>query len=193
LMITAYYGLEALLLQKDPLRYGNAHPSIVPYGVFEAEDGPMVIAVGNNAQFERFCTKVIEREDLATDPRFKTNLGRGAHRDELIPQLLTGIRQRPRKLLLARMAEAGIPCGEVLGLLEALTSERAVRGGLITEQPHPEGGSQHVMAAPYRLDGVRMPIRHAPPVLGEGTHEVLTHLLGLTADDLAALKTKGVI
>jgi crotonobetainyl-CoA:carnitine CoA-transferase CaiB-like acyl-CoA transferase len=193
LMITAYYGLEALLLQKDPQRFGNAHPSIVPYGVFEAEDGPMVIAVGNNAQFERFCTKVIEREDLATDPRFKTNLGRGAHRDELIPQLLTGIRQRPRKLLLARMAEAGIPCGEVLGLLEALTSERAVRGGLITEQPHPEGGSQHVMAAPYRLDGVRMPIRHAPPVLGEGTHEVLTHLLGLTADDLAALKTKGVI
>jgi crotonobetainyl-CoA:carnitine CoA-transferase CaiB-like acyl-CoA transferase len=193
LMITAYYGLEALLLQKDPQRFGNAHPSIVPYGVFEAEDGPMVIAVGNNAQFERFCAKVIEREDLATDPRFKTNLGRGAHRDELIPQLLTGIRQRPRKLLLARMAEAGIPCGEVLGLLEALTSERAVRGGLITEQPHPEGGSQHVMAAPYRLDGERMPIRHSPPVLGEGTHDVLTHLLGLTADDLAAFKAKGVI
>jgi crotonobetainyl-CoA:carnitine CoA-transferase CaiB-like acyl-CoA transferase len=64
---------------------------------------------------------------------------------------------------------------------------------LITEQALSEGGKQHVMAPPYRLDGERLPIRHAPPVLGEGTHEVLTHLLGLTADDLAALKAKGVI
>ncbi|MGH6638677.1 MAG: CaiB/BaiF CoA transferase family protein, partial [Polaromonas sp.] len=65
LMITAYYGLEALLMGEDPPRYGNAHPSIVPYGVFDAEDGPLVITVGNNAQFARFCTEVIARPDLA--------------------------------------------------------------------------------------------------------------------------------
>jgi crotonobetainyl-CoA:carnitine CoA-transferase CaiB-like acyl-CoA transferase len=193
LMITAYYGLEALLMQKDPQRFGNAHPSIVPYGVFDAKDGPVVIAVGNNAQFERFCASVIDRPDLASDERFKTNLGRGAHRDELIPQLLSGIAERPRKLLLERLAEAGIPCGEVLTLMEALNSERAVRGGLVTQQPHPEGGSAHVMAPPYRMDGERLAIRRAPPVLGEGTSDVLSSMLSLSPERLAELKAKGVI
>ena len=193
LMITAYYGLEALLLQKDPPRYGNAHPSIVPYGVFEAEDGPLVVAVGNNAQFERFCRLVIERPDLADDERFKNNLGRGANREVLVPQLLSEMRKRKRAELLERLAAAGIPCGEVLGLHEALTSERALQAGLVTTQPHPEVGSTHVLAPPYRLDGERLPIRHAPPVLGEGTSQVLESMLGLSADALAQLKTKGVI
>ena len=193
LMITAYYGLEALLLQKDPPRYGNAHPSIVPYGVFEAEDGPLVVAVGNNAQFERFCRLVIERPDLADDERFKNNLGRGANREVLVPQLLSEMRKRKRAELLERLAAAGIPCGEVLGLHEALTSERALQAGLVTTQPHPEVGSTHVLAPPYRLDGERLPIRHAPPVLGEGTSQVLESMLGLSAAALAQLKTKGVI
>ena len=86
LMITAYYGLEALLMGRDPPRWGNAHPSIIPYGVFDAEDGPLVIAVGNNAQFARFSRDVIERPDLADDERFKTNLGRGANREALVSQ-----------------------------------------------------------------------------------------------------------
>ena len=74
LMITSYYGLEALIMGEDPPRYGNAHPSIVPYGVFDAADGPLVITVGNNSQFARFCREVIERPDLAEDDRFKTNI-----------------------------------------------------------------------------------------------------------------------
>jgi crotonobetainyl-CoA:carnitine CoA-transferase CaiB-like acyl-CoA transferase len=193
LMITAYYGLEALLLQKDPPRYGNAHPSIVPYGVFDAADGPVVITVGNNAQFERFCREVIERPDLADDERFKTNLGRGSHRDVLVPEILREVRARPRQTLLQRLAVAGIPCGEVLGLLEALTSERAVRGGLVTEQAHPVAGSTHVLAPPYRLDGTRMPVRHAPPELGEGTRDVLSGLLGLDDARLAELRALGVV
>ena len=193
LMITAYYGLEALLLQKDPPRYGNAHPSIVPYGVFDAADGPVVITVGNNAQFERFCREVIERPDLADDERFKTNLGRGTNRDVLVPEILREVRARPRQTLLQRLGAAGIPCGEVLGLLEALTSERAARGGLVTEQPHPVAGSTHVLAPPYRLDGERMPVRRAPPELGEGTREVLSGLLGLGDARLAELRALGVV
>jgi crotonobetainyl-CoA:carnitine CoA-transferase CaiB-like acyl-CoA transferase len=193
LMITAYYGLEALLLQADPPRYGNAHPSIVPYGVFEAADGPLVITVGNNAQFERFAREVIERSDIADDERFKSNLGRGRHRDYLVPELLREIRQRPRRLLLERLAASGIPCGEVLGLLEALKSERAVRGGLVTEQAHPVAGSTHVLAPPYRLDGERLPVRRAPPTLGEATEEVLGALLGLSPQEVAALHERGVV
>lgn len=193
LMITAYYGLEAMLMQKDPPRYGNAHPSIVPYGVFNAEDGPLVITVGNNAQFERFCRDVIDRPDLAEDERFKTNLGRGANREALMSEILRELGCRSRQLLLQRLKAAGIPCGEVLGLYEALTSERAVRGGLVTAQPHPVAGSTHVMAPPYRLDGERLPVRRAPPELGEGTREVLSSLLGLGDERLAELKVLGVL
>ena len=135
LMISAYYGLEALLMQKDPPRYGNAHPSIVPYGVFDAQDGPLIIAVGNNAQFERFCTDVIDRPDLAADERYKTNLVRGQNRDTLVPELLREL-GAPARAAAAAAGAVGIPCGEVLGLLEALTSPRAASAGLVTQQPH---------------------------------------------------------
>ena len=193
IMVTSYCGLEALVMQEDPPRYGNAHPSIVPYGVFEAADGPLVITVGNNAQFERFCREVIERNDLATDPRFKTGLGRRDNRAALVPEILRELKARPRGLLLQRLVAAGVPCGEVLGLLEALTSERVQRGGLVTQQPHPVAGSTPVLAPPYRLDGERMPVRWPPPVLGEGTNEVLTDLLGLAPARLADLRARGVL
>jgi crotonobetainyl-CoA:carnitine CoA-transferase CaiB-like acyl-CoA transferase len=193
IMVTSYCGLEALVMQEDPPRYGNAHPSIVPYGVFEAADGPLVITVGNNAQFERFCREVIERNDLATDPRFKTGLGRRDNRAALVPEILRELKARPRGLLLQRLVAAGVPCGEVLGLLEALTSERVQRGGLVTQQPHPVAGNTPVLAPPYRLDGERMPVRWPPPVLGEGTNEVLTDLLGLAPERLADLRARGVL
>ncbi len=193
LMITAYYGLDALLLQVDPPRYGNDHPSIVPYGVFDAADGQLVITVGNNAQFERFCREVIDRPDLADDERFKTNLGRGTKRKVLAPQIAQELKRRPRLDLLKRLAAAGIPCGEVLGLHQALTSERAVRGGLVTEQKHPLAGSTHVLAPPYRLDGERLPVRRAPPTLGEGTREVLADWLGMDAERLNDLKARGIL
>jgi len=132
LMITAYYGLEALLMGEDPPRYGNSHPSIVPYGVFDAADGPLVITVGNNAQFARFCTEVIGRPDLAADERFKTNILRSANRAVLLPELHAELAKRQRADLLEKLTAAGIPCGEVLGLLEALQSKRATDAGLVT-------------------------------------------------------------
>ena len=193
LMITAYYGLEALLMGEDPPRYGNNHPSIVPYGVFDAQDGPLVITVGNNAQFTRFCTDVIGRPDLAADERFKTNLLRAANRNALIPEINRELACRQRSDLLASLAQSGIPCGEVLGLHEALTSQRATDAGLVTTQPHPVAGSVKVLAPPYRFDGERLPVRSAPPQLGEGTHDVLQSLLGLSDEKIAQLKTSGVL
>jgi len=193
LMITAYYGLEALLRGNDPPRYGNAHPSIMPYGVYEAEDGPLVIAVGNNGQYLRFCTEVIERPDLASDERFKTNLERTRHREELVPQLRQEVGKRKRAELLERMTRVGIPCGEVAGLYEAMTSSRAVESGLVTSMPHPVAGTVDVMASPYRFNGERLPVRRAPPTLGEGTNEVLADLLGLSEEALKGLKERGVV
>jgi crotonobetainyl-CoA:carnitine CoA-transferase CaiB-like acyl-CoA transferase len=193
LMITSYYGLEALLMGEDPPRYGNAHPSIVPYGVFDAADGPLVITVGNNSQFARFCREVIERPDLAEDDRFKTNINRAANREVLVPELNREIGRRERQVLLQRLTQAGIPCGEVLGLHEALTSKRATDAGLVTTQSHPEAGSTHVLAPPYRFDGARLPVRSAPPQLGEGTKDVLQSLLGLSDERLSRLKADGVV
>jgi len=193
LMITAYYGMEALLLGGDPPKFGNAHPSIVPYGVFDAANGPVVITVGNNAQFQRFCTEVIERPDLAGDERFVTNIGRSKNRHELLPQLRAELARRPRELLLERMVAAGIPCGEVLGLMEALQSKRSTEAGLVTEMPNPETGRVQVMAPPYRIDGQRMPVRSAPPLLSQDTDQVLGGLLGMDAQAIAALRQDGVL
>lgn len=193
LMITAYYGLEALLRGNDPPRFGNGHPSIMPYGVYESADGPLVVAVGNNSQFMRFCIDVIDRPDIAADERFKTNIARTQHRDELMPEIRRELGSRKRADLLKRMSEVGIPCGEVAGLHEALTSQRAVDGGLVNTMPHAEVGSVSVLASPYRFDGERLPVRSAPPRLGEGTADVLQDLLGLSAEKLAALKGSGVI
>lgn len=193
LMITAYYGLEALLMGEDPPRYGNAHPSIMPYGVYDAQDGPLVVACGNNSQFIRFCSEVIERPELAADERFKTNLKRSANREALMPIIRDELSRRKRKDLLERLAGAGIPCGEVAGLHQALTSKRATDAGLVTTQAHPVAGSVKVMAPPYRFDGERLPVRNAPPTLGEGTSEVLQSLLGLSDDALSRLKARGVV
>ncbi|WP_027801836.1 CaiB/BaiF CoA transferase family protein [Paraburkholderia dilworthii] len=193
LMITAYYGLEALLMGEDPPRYGNAHPSIVPYGVFDAADGPLVVTVGNNAQFVRFCRDVIERPDLATDPRFLTNLNRSKNRAMLLPEIHRELAKRRRDGLLESLARSNIPCGEVLGLHEALTSTRTRDAGLVTSHPHPVGGKVDVFAPPYRFDGERLPVRAIPPTLGEGTSDVLSTLLNVSADRLSLLKANGVI
>jgi crotonobetainyl-CoA:carnitine CoA-transferase CaiB-like acyl-CoA transferase len=182
LMISAYYGLEALMAGSDPARCGNEHPSVVPYGVFDAADGKLVITVGNNAQFARFCREIIDRPALADDPRFITNVARSANRVALSEILRVELGRRSRETLLAGLARAGIPCGEVLGLHAALTSVRARDSGLVTMQPigQPGGndGSAPVLAPPYRLDGARLPVRRPPPGLGQHTEEILARLWG---------------
>ncbi|MDA8453869.1 CoA transferase [Acidovorax sp. GBBC 3334] len=193
LMVTGYYGLDAMQLGHDPARYGNAHPSIVPYGMFDAADGPLIIAVGNNAQFDKFCRQVIERPDIVEDPRFATNVERAKNRQVIGPMLTGLIRAFPRDLLLERMTACGIPCGKVAGLHEALTSERTRRGGLLQDMPHPVVGTTPVFAPPYRIDGQRLPIRHAPPTLGEGTREVLQRLLQMSDGQLQQLQQRGVL
>lgn len=188
---TSYYGLEALALGENPPRWGNSHPSIVPYGVFEAADGPLVITVGNNAQYERFCLEVIERPDLASDPRFATNLLRTRNRPELIAIIDAELKRRPRAELLRKLAANGIPCGEVLGLNEALRSPRAQEAGMVSHAAD-DAGRPAVLSPPYRLDGARVPLRHRPPGLGQDTDAVLGEL-GLDADSIASLRSRNII
>jgi crotonobetainyl-CoA:carnitine CoA-transferase CaiB-like acyl-CoA transferase len=191
LSVTSYYGLEALALGEDPPRYGNAHPSIVPYGIFDAADGALVITVGNNAQYERFCRGVIERPDLAADPRFATNLLRTQNRPDLLPAIEAELRARPRALLLQRLADNGIPCGEVLGLNQGLRSPRAAQAGMVSDDPSC-GAAPAVLSPPYRIDGRRLPLRHRPPGLGQDTDAVLGEL-GIDAARLSALRSGGIV
>lgn len=193
LMITSYYGMEALLQGEDPAKFGNAHPSIVPYGVFDAADGPLVITVGNNGQFQRFCRDVIGRPEWAEDERFATNTARSQHRDILLPQLREALRQFTRADLLQRLAAAQIPCGEVLGMFEALQSQRTAQAGLLHRYEDSEAGTQAVLAPPYAIDGQRMPVRMPPPHMGEHTQEVFQELLQLDDAQLADLRARGVI
>jgi crotonobetainyl-CoA:carnitine CoA-transferase CaiB-like acyl-CoA transferase len=190
--VSAYYGLEALALGEDPPRYGNNHPSIVPYGVFEAADGPLVITVGNNAQFDRFCRSVIERPDIADDPRYATNLQRTVHREALIVVIEAELAARPRALLLERLSAGGIPCGEVLGLHDALRSERTTDAGMVVERGSEAIGSSAVFAPPYRLDGARAPVRLMPPGLGADTDAVLGEI-GVEPERIAELRSGGII
>lgn len=191
LSVTSYYGLEALALGEDPPRYGNAHPSIVPYGVFDAADGALVLTVGNNAQYDRFCRAVIDRVDLAENPRYATNLQRTIHRSELLPLIEAELRARPRAELLVKLAANGIPCGEVLGLNRALRSERAGQAGMLVEDRN-NAGAPAVLAPPYRLDGERLPVRHMPPALGNDTGRILEEL-DLTSIRIAELRRQRVI
>ena len=176
--LTSYYGLEAMAQGCDPVRYGNAHPSIVPYGVFQAGDGPIVLTVGNNGQYRRLCEQVLERPDLCTDPRFTTNLDRSRNRAAFVPVLEAELAKWTRADLLVRLAAAGIPCGEVLGLHEALTSERSRSAGLVVppDETGQDGPGIHVLAPPYRFDGARLPVRAKPPVLDGGRADILASL-----------------
>lgn len=177
LMISAYYGLDALTQKADPPRLGNEHPSVVPYGVFDAADGPLVVAIGNTRQFRSVAADVLGRADLADDPRFATNILRSQHRLDLMPILKAEIGRRARADLLAGLAAAGVPCGEVLGLHGALTSARSRAAGLIYSYDHPEAGPVAMMVPPWRFDGQRLPAA-PPPRLGEHTAEVLAGLRG---------------
>jgi crotonobetainyl-CoA:carnitine CoA-transferase CaiB-like acyl-CoA transferase len=110
-----------------------------------------------------------------------------------VGQIDAEVSRRPRTLLLERLKRAGIPCGEVLGLLEALNSQRARDGGLVTVQPHPVAGSTNVLAPPYRFDGQRLPVRAPPPQLGKDTEDVLGRMLGIEPAKLEELRAKGVV
>ncbi|WP_180897808.1 CaiB/BaiF CoA transferase family protein [Martelella soudanensis] len=173
--LSAYYGLDALVMKSDPPRYGNAHPSVIPYGVFDAADGPLVIAVGNNRQFQSLCRDVLGRTDMADDPRFATNILRSENRSALIPELERELLNHKRADLLNKLAAAGIPCGEVLGLYEALSHPRTEASNMLVTHKNAKGEDIVFTAPPWRIDGERCRVR-PPPTLGEHTAEVLASL-----------------
>ena len=159
----------ALVTGNEARRYGNAHPSIVPYQIFHAEDRAFAIGGGTDRHFRHLCERVIERPELAGDERFATNTARVTHRDVLVPLLEEIFRTKSADEWLARMRAANIPCSPVRGVLEALRSDAAKP--LVVS-----AGGYDTVANPVRFDGSRLPVRLAPPRLGEHTAAIETEL-----------------
>jgi crotonobetainyl-CoA:carnitine CoA-transferase CaiB-like acyl-CoA transferase len=188
----ANQGEGYLASGRAPGRLGNAHPSIVPYQAFATADGHVVLAVGNDGQFERLC-EVAGRPALAHDPRFRTNAARVAHRAEVVAALAPLLAGRTSAAWIAALEEAGVPCGPINDLAEVFADPQVRHRGMRVEAAHPVAGRVPMVASPIRLSGT--PISHdvAPPTLGEHTREVLTGLLGMDDAEVVALRDKGVI
>ncbi|MFN3648696.1 MAG: CaiB/BaiF CoA transferase family protein [Armatimonadota bacterium] len=157
-----------LVSGEHPARYGNAHPNIVPYEVFAAADGPLILAVGNDTQWRRCCA-ALERPEWADDPRFRTNAARVEHRHALGALLKAVFTQRPRVEWLARLQDAGVPAGPVQSVDEVFRDPQLLARGMLQEMDHPTAGPLAAVANPL-LRAATPPT--APPLLGEGGDEL---------------------
>ncbi|HZZ94491.1 MAG TPA: CaiB/BaiF CoA-transferase family protein [Usitatibacter sp.] len=175
-----------------PKRMGNAHQNIVPYHVFRAADGFLIVAVGNDTQFAAFC-KVAGRPEWATDARFATNPARVRHRDLLVGLIGERLRERPAREWLAALEPSGVPCGPINDLGQVFEDPQVRHRGMQVRAPHPAAGEVRMVANPMKFSAT--PIRHdtAPPLLGQHTREVLGSVLGLDAARIDALQSEGVI
>jgi crotonobetainyl-CoA:carnitine CoA-transferase CaiB-like acyl-CoA transferase len=152
---------------------GNAHPNIVPYQLFRASDRPFVVAAGNDRFYARTC-EVLERPDLADDPRFGTNEARVRNREALIPMLEESFARRTAQEWLSALEAAAVPCSPVRTIDEVFASPEGADA--VQEISDPERGLLRLVADPVRIDGARLPARLPPPLLGEHTDEVLRDL-----------------
>ena len=175
-----------------PPRLGNAHPSIVPYQAFATADGHLVLAVGNDAQFARFC-EVAGRPDLARDPRFATNAARVTARAELVALLAPLLATRSTAAWVAALEGADVPCGPINDLAQVFADPQVRHRGLRVEIPHPGGGAIPAVRSPMRLSATPVSHEVPPPALGEHTGEVLSELLGMSEGEVAALRDRGVV
>jgi crotonobetainyl-CoA:carnitine CoA-transferase CaiB-like acyl-CoA transferase len=177
-----------------PQRQGNSHPSLAPYQDFHTKDGAMLLAIGNNGQFARFC-EAAGHADWASDPRFATNTLRVRHREVLIPQMEAVTRTRTTAEWIALLEDKAVPCGPINDIAQAFEDEQVKARGLAVSMPRQAGdGIDHIVgvASPLRLQSTPPVLRHAPPALGQHTDEVLAEL-GIDERQRAALREAGVV
>jgi crotonobetainyl-CoA:carnitine CoA-transferase CaiB-like acyl-CoA transferase len=190
--LLTYQGQAYLTTGVSPRRKGNQHPSIVPYEVFEAADGYLTVGVANNSLWSRFC-QAIGEPALAGDPRFDTEVKRVENRDTLVPLLGRIFARAPVAEWLARLDAAGVPAGKIKSVGEALDSEHLRARGAIVTVTHPTAGPMRMVGPPIRLHGTPAEAATPAPLLGEHTDEILTKVLGYSAEAVAALRGAGVV
>ncbi|MDN7448986.1 CaiB/BaiF CoA-transferase family protein [Burkholderia multivorans] len=175
-----------------PVRWGNAHPNIVPYQTFQTSDGWIIVAVGNDGQFRKFV-EAGERPELADDERFATNPARVRHRDTLVPILAEMVKTRSKTAWIDALEAAGVPCGPINDLAEVFANEQVVARGMEVALPHPCGADVKLVRNPVRMSATPPDARTAPPLLGAHTDDVLRDMLGYDDARIAALKAKQAI
>lgn len=167
-------GTNTLTSGKAPVRRGNAHPNIVPYDAFAAQDGHVLIAVGNDAQFVRFCD-VLGLTEVGADPRFTTNLARIENRDALMPLIAPAMAALPKSEILSRLQSVKVPCGPIHTIPEALSSDQAQARGAVVEMPRADVAEAHVklLGNPLKFSATPVKYDRPPPRFGQDTDEVL--------------------
>ena len=188
----ANQAMNYLVTGQPPTRQGTAHPNIVPYQAFATADGHLMLAVGNDAQFERFCAAA-GAAGLATDARFSTNAERVAHRALLVPAVEALLRLRTTAEWLAALAAAQVPCGPINDLAQVFAEPQVRHRGLRFVLPHPTAGQVPGVRNPVRFDRTPIEYDRPPPLLGADTAAVLRTRLGLDERTLADLASRGVI
>lgn len=174
------------------MRWGNAHPNIVPYQTFQTSDGWIIVAVGNDGQFRKFV-EAGGRGELADDERFASNPSRVRHRPILVPILAEMTRTRSKQEWIAALEAAGVPCKPINDLAEVFENEQVVARDLQVELPHPSGAPVKLVRNPVKMSATPPEARSAPPLLGEHTEAVLRELLGYDEAAIAALRDKGAV
>jgi crotonobetainyl-CoA:carnitine CoA-transferase CaiB-like acyl-CoA transferase len=192
--ILSIQGANFLATGQNPPRLGNAHPNIVPYQSFATADGDIILAVGNDGQFQRFC-KVAGCENLAEDPKFATNANRVSNRDEIVALLKPIIAAKPSEFWLTELEKNNVSCGPINRLDQVFSDPQFLARGMRLDMPHPKTGSKPVsmVASPLKFSKSQVDYRMAPPVLGQHSEEVLGEVLGLSPDEVAGLRDRGVI
>ncbi len=177
---------------QPPVRWGNAHPNIVPYQTFQTSDGWIIVAVGNDGQFRKFV-EAGGRLELADDERFATNPARVRNRETLVPILAEMVRVRGKHEWIAALEAASVPCGPINDLGEVFENEQVVARGLQLDLPHPSGGTVKVVRNPINMSATPPQALIHPPQLGEHTTDVLRVVLGYDDERIAALRENLVI
>ncbi|MEX0695414.1 MAG: CaiB/BaiF CoA-transferase family protein [Rhodospirillales bacterium] len=186
-------GMNYLSTGKNPPRLGNAHPNIVPYQAFDTSDGAIILAVGNDGQFKRFCA-VAGHTELCENPDFATNGARLKNRDALIPVLREIIAQKPMDFWLKELEENSVSCGPIWKLDQVFNNEHVLARNMRIEMEQPATGARvELINSPIKMSGTPVSARLAPPTIGEHTDSVLHELLGMDDNEIARLREQEII
>ena len=188
----ANLNMNYLISGKVPGRMGNAHANIVPYEAFACADGHIILAVGNDNQFEKFC-QIADRPDIPADPRYRRNADRVRNRDELVPILAGIIRTRTMREWIEACDAAQVPCGPINRLDQVFSDPQVLHRQMRIDLPHPLSGTVPQVVSPIKLSATPLEYRSAPPLLGQHTAQVLAERLGYDPAKIAALAERGVI
>lgn len=188
----ANVGMNYLVSDALPKRWGNAHPNIVPYQTFDTGEGQIVIAVGNDGQFASLC-KLLGQPGWSADQRFASNPARVQHRELLVAMLSEAFSSWRASELATALEGLGVPCGPINTLAQVFADPQVQARAMRVNVPHPIAGSVPLIRHPVRFSGDAIAPIHAPPTLGQHTDQILKKMLALSADQIAHMKLQHLI